>query len=526
MRDRCHIDQQWERAITRRAFLAGGLLVSGAGVAPVLAAQRRTARARFATSPFSLGVASGDPAPSSVVLWTRLAPEPLNSGGGMPAEPVEVRWRIAHDERLSRIVQQGRTIASPEGAHAVHVEVQGLEPDRWYWYQFSAGGEESPVGRTRTLPAPRAAAERLRFAFASCQNYEMGYFTALRHMAAEDLDLVFHLGDYTYEGQGSNRGPRRHVGGEIVSLDDYRRRYALYKADADLQAAHAACPWVVTWDDHEVDNNYAGAISERDDPRDVFLERRAAAYQAYYDHMPLRARSLPHGADLRLFRDFTYGTLASFFVLDSRQYRSNQPCGDGVQPVCEGVHDPNATMLGPAQEQWLFEGLGYSPSRWNVIPQQVMMAPVDQAPGEGESVSMDQWAGYERARTALLTHIANRRPSNPVVLTGDIHSSWVNDLKVDFDDPRSPTVATEFVGTSITSGGDGVDIPPRMQAVMDENAFVKFYNGQRGYVVCDVSPASLVATYRIVDYVSQPGAPVETRARFVVQNGRPGAQRA
>lgn len=531
MRVRRRIDEELAGAITRRVFLTGGLAVSGATAAALafsssaFAAPLRSARPRFATTPFSLGVASGDPAPDSVILWTRLAPEPLNTGGGMPREPVEVRWRVASDERMTRIVQHGRAVARPEGAHAVHVEVQGLAPDRWYWYQFTAGSEESPIGRTRTLPASSASVDSLRFAFASCQNYEMGYFTALRHMAGERLDLVFHLGDYIYEGQGSSRGPRRHVGGEITSLDDYRRRYALYKADVDLQEAHAACPWIVTWDDHEVDNNYAGAVSERDDPTESFLTRRAAAYQAYYEHMPLRARSAPRGAELRLYRDFAYGTLASFFVLDSRQYRTNQPCGDGVKEACEGVRDPVATLLGPVQEQWLFEGLGYARARWNVIPQQVMMARVDQAPGEGESYSMDQWGGYERARTALLSHIATRRPSNPVVLTGDIHSSWVNDLKANFDDPTSPTVATEFVGTSITSGGDGADVPPRMQSVMDENPFVRFYNGQRGYVVCDVTPASMTATYRVVEYVSQPGAPLATRARFVVESGRPGALR-
>lgn len=509
--------------LRRRAFLAAGLAWS---TAASLKAQRLAAPPRFASTPFSLGVASGDPGPDSVVLWTRLAPEPLNEGGGMPPEPVEVRWRVATDDRLSRIVAQGRATARPERAHAVHVEVTGLAPDRWYWYQFTVGQAESPLGRTRTLPISSARVDQLRFAFASCQNYQQGYFTALRHMASEPLDLVFHLGDYIYEGAGSGLGVRRHVGGELFTLDDYRRRYALYKSDRDLQAAHAACPWVVTWDDHEVDNNYAGSTSERDDPVDSFLTRRAAAYRAYYEHMPLRPRSLPRGADLRLYRDFSYGALASFFVLDSRQYRTNQPCGDGVREVCEAVHDSAATLLGAAQEQWLLEGLGYSSAHWNVIPQQVMMAPVDQAPGDDERVSMDQWGGYERARTALLTHVAERKPSNPVVLTGDIHSSWVNDLKVNFADSSSPIIATEFVGTSIASGGDGQDLPARMASVVAENPFVKFYNGQRGYVVCEVTPRALTASYQVVEFVSQPGAPLTTRARFVVESGRPGAQRA
>jgi alkaline phosphatase D len=479
---------------------------------------------RFSSSPFTLGVASGDPDPSSVVLWTRLAPDPLN-GGGMPDEPVDVGWQIAADENMRRIVGQGTTTASPAFGHAVHVDAGGLEPDRWYWYRFIAGNEESPVGRTRTMPAEGAAVERLRFAFASCQHFETGYYTAYAHLAQEDLDLVFHLGDYIYENAGIDGRVRKHAGSEIASLADYRNRYAQYKLDPHLQAAHALCPWIVTPDDHEVDNNYANATSEHDDPRDAFLGRRTAAYQAYYEHTPLRVASRPSGPAIQLYRSFRWGQLASFFVLDTRQYRTNQPCGDGTKAPCAGVYDAMATLMGGAQEGWLFEGMTTSTARWNVVPQQVMIAPVDRQAGPGERFAMDQWGGYDAARTRLMRFLAESRVRNPVVLTGDIHSNWVNDLKVDFFEPKSPVVATEFVGTSITSSGDGADVPEAMQAVVAENPFVKFYNGQRGYVACEVTPSRMRAHYRVLEYVSRPGAPIRTRASFVVDAGRPGAVR-
>ena len=509
----------WRGRLDRRAFLLGGLAVLGAGALP-----RAQPPPRWKTSPFSLGVASGDPASDGVVLWTRLAPDPLN-GGGMAPEPVNVTWEIGADDGMRRILRSGRAIAAKEWGHAVHVEVDDLDPGRNYWYRFHAGDATSPVGRTKTLPKSGADVNRLRFAFASCQHYEAGYFTAYRHMAAEDLDVVFHLGDYIYEGPGRDTGVRKHHGPELTALDHYRERYAQYRLDADLQAAHAAFPWILTTDDHEVDNNYAADISENNDPRDVFLARRAAAYQAYYEHMPLRRRSIPAGPAIQLYRQFSYGKLASFFVLDTRQYRSDQPCGDNTKPPCPEVANPAGTLLGPAQERWLLDGLDKSKGIWNVLPQQVMMARVDQMPGPEERVSMDQWSGYDAGRTRLLEFFGRRRPSNPIVLTGDIHSNWVNDLKVDFKDEKSPVVATEFVGTSISSGGDGTDLPERNRGVMAENPFVRFCNVQRGYVSCSVTPQGWQSDYQIVDFVTKKDAPKRTRASFVVTDGRPGAQR-
>jgi len=511
-------ERLWRGRVDRRAFLLGGIAVVAAGALP-----RARERVRWASDPFTLGVASGDPASDGVVLWTRLAPDPLKEGG--LTEPVDVTWEIGDDPAMRRIVRQGRVTASAAAAHSVHVEADGLDADRWYWYRFHAGDATSPVGRTKTLPRSGADVNRLRFAFASCQHYETGLFTAYRHMCTEDLDLVFHLGDYIYEGAGRDGAVRKHHGPELMTLQHYRDRYTQYRLDPDLQAAHAAFPWIVTTDDHEVDNNYAGDISENNDPRDQFLARRAAAYQAYYEHMPLRRRSVPSGPNIQLYRQFTYGKLASFLVLDTRQFRTDQPCGDATKPPCPGTADAAATLLGPAQERWLLESLDRSGRRWNVLPQQVMMARVDQAPGAEERVSMDQWSGYDAERTRILEYFARRRASNPIVLTGDIHSNWVNDLKVNFRDEKSPAVATEFVGTSITSGGDGVDLPERLLGVMSENPFVRFYNGQRGYVSCSVTPQRWQTDYQVLDFVTKKESPRRTRASFRVDDGRPGAQR-
>ena len=511
---------------SRRSFLAAA---SASIVWPLTdiriaaAADRRTLTADY---PFQLGIASGDPSPDGMVLWTRLAPDPL-SGGGMPEEDVRVRWQVATDEGMKKVVRKGVITAAKNWAHSVHVEVQGLLPDRTYWYQVSAAGETSDVGRTRTTPAASVMPDKLRFAFASCQHYEYGYFNALRHMANEDLHAVVHLGDYIYEGGLSQNKARQHNSAEIVSLDDYRNRYALYRSDADLQAAHAAFPWIVTWDDHEFDNNCAGDISEEPGvAAEQFLKRRADAYKAYYEHMPLRRSTLPHGPMMQLYRNITYGRLAQFSVLDTRQYRTDQPCGDHNKPLCDGVFDPNATLLGDIQEKWLCDGLAASPSRWNILAQQVMMARVDRTPGDAVAYSMDQWAGYEAGRKRLIQFLDDHRVSNPVVLTGDIHTNWVNDIKVNFDDETAAPVATEFVGTSVTSGGNGAQKRKDTDGVLADNPFVNFYNAERGYVRCEVTPQQWQTDFRVVPVVTEPESPCLTRATFVVENGRAGAERA
>ncbi len=507
------------RRLNRRSFLIETASLSAAAAWPTRALGAVRQHPRFRDNPFSLGVASGDPTPDGVVLWTRLAPQPLE-GGGMPPEPIEVAWQVADDELMTKVVREGTTVATPEWAHSVHVEVDGLRPDRWYWYQFKSGGEVSPKGRTRTLPAADSLPHGLRFAFASCQHYENGYYTAYDHMAREDLDLVVHLGDYIYEGAGRDNQLRRHVGGKLDTLEDYRNRHAQYKTDAALQGMHAAAPWLVTWDDHELDNNYADATPER--PRataEEFLAQRARAYQAYYEHMPLRRTSLPDGPHMSLYRRCEFGRLAEFFVLDTRQYRTDQPCGDGNKPPCAEVLDPQATLLGAAQRQWLFDGLATSQGKWNVLAQQVMMARVDVKVGEDMAYSMDQWPGYEVDRRRVLRFFHDRRIANPVVLTGDIHSNWANELIADFDDLGSAVVAAEFVGTSISSGGNGRREPRNLAGLLSENPFVKFHNTERGYVRCVVSPKEWRSDYQVVESVERPGGALSTRASFVLEEG-------
>ncbi len=511
----------------RREFLAGAgasLLWAIAGRPPHGAAAV-VAVPKFLADPFSLGVASGDPTPDGTVLWTRLAPDPLD-GGGMPPQIIPVGWEVATDDRMRRVVKRGTIAARPDLAHSVHAEVRGLDPSRWYWYRFKVGSNLSPIGRTRTAPARGTHSDKLTFAFASCQHYEDGFYTAHRHMAREDLDLVVFLGDYIYEGGIRPGRTRQHNGAEIVTLSDYRNRYALYKSDPDLREAHAAFPWIVTWDDHEVDNNYAGAIDQDASSSEEFLRRRAAAYQAYYEHMPLRVSSLPGGPNMRLYRRLTYGSLAEFSVLDTRQYRADQPCGDGHKERCPKAFDPRATLLGPDQERWLLRGLDQSRARWNVLAQQVMMSQTIEVAGDAKKYGMDNWNGYVAARNRLLSFIRERRPSNPVVLTGDIHSNWVCDVKTDFDDLKSETIATEFVGTSISSGGDGTTNRAEADRRLAANPHVKFFSAQRGYVRCVLMPERWQSDYRVVEAVTRRDAPITTRASFIIENGRAGAHPA
>ena len=507
--------------MSRRDFVRIGRDVAGIVALGSLSACRGDRTARLAAPPFPSGVASGDPDAEGMVLWTRLSAEGMREAG-LATEPVAVRWEVAADESFSRVVRQGTQLAVPELGHSVHVEVEGLEPDRPYWYRFMTGGDQSPVGRTRTLPAPGTPAERLRFAFASCQNYEHGYYTALRHMAEEELDLVFHLGDYIYEvGYGDNL-VRAHEAGEVFTLDDYRARYLLYRSDPDLQAAHAAFPWAITFDDHEVDNNWASDVAEDDQSPAQLLLRRTAAFQAFYEFMPVRRSSMPSGPDIQVYRRLHFGGLADFHVLDSRQYRSDQACGDTNGPLCAEALEPGRTMLGTEQEDWLFGGLAASAARWNVLANQVMIARLEGSRDGEPTVSMDRWDGYPEAQGRLLSFLDQNRPPNPVVLTGDIHSNWAADLKADPRDPSSGVVGAELVGTSISSGGDGEDTRPGTGDALARNPHIHFFNAQRGYVRCAATPDRLVADYRIVPWVTRPGAPVETRASFVVEAGRPG----
>jgi alkaline phosphatase D len=503
---------------SRRRFL----ITSGAAGLLSLGPSLSVAEAQTSDNPFTLGVASGDPTADGIVLWTRLAPDPLN-GGGMPPWPVLVRWEVADDEEMANVVSQGLALAMPTLAHSVHVEVAGLQPDRWYFYRFTAGGHASPVGRTRTIAPLSAQPETFRFAFVSCQDWQNGHYSAYRNLAAEDIDLVIHLGDYIYEGGASPTAVRPHNGGETMTLADYRNRYALYRTDPHLQEAHANFPWLVVPDDHEVDNNYAGSIPEDNSDSAAFLERRANAYRAYYEHMPLRRRAYPLGPDARLYRALTIGDLIEFSALDTRQYRTDQPCGDGLQFPCAGAFDPAQTMTGPQQERWLLQRLQQSRARWNVIAQQTMFAKFDFLAGPGQVFNMDQWDGYVAARNRITAFLQAAAPANPIVLTGDIHASFVHNLLTDYANPASAVVGAEFVGTSISSDFPAVAVPPVLAALPD-NPHTLFFDGLfRGYVRCEVTRSVWRADFRAVPTILTADVDAFTLASFAVEDGVPGA---
>lgn len=517
--------------LTRRQLLAGAAVTAGSVVLPGAFAGPATAAAP--AGPFALGVASGDPLPDGVILWTRLI-------GGATALPdaVDVQWQVADDESFSRVVGSGTVVAGAPLAHSVHVDARGLLPGRDYFYRFRALGELSPVGRTRTAAAAGDALARLRFGIVNCQDFQNGYWPAYVGLADEDLDVVLHLGDYIYEYDPHSRfADRNHTTpqspglDQLVTLEDYRARHAQYKGDPALQAAHAAFPWIVTWDDHEVENNYAGRIDEVGDSgarrQDAaqFARQRAAAYQAYYEHMPIRADLTPGSDDLRIFRRFDFGGLARIQVLDTRQYRTDQPGGFAADfgLASAGTANTTGTLTGEDQEAWLKDGLATSSARWNVIAQQVMMSrikfpnPLLVPP---VLANLDQWDGYAPQRTRLLQYLSDARIANPVVLAGDIHSTWLSELKLDFDRPEQASVAVEFVATSISS-----DFPAATDASIKSmnarlNPHVRYFDGsRRGYLRCEVTEQSWRTDVRTVETIEVRQAPVSTSASYAVEAG-------
>lgn len=533
---------------SRRKFLGSVSALAG-GIA-AFSLPRFTGANSHESSLFTLGVASGDPTAQSVVLWTRLAPDPLN-GGGMGSQPVEVRWEVATDPFMVNVVRAGMTVANPRRGHSVFVVANGLAPDSWYWYRFSARGEQSRIGRTRTFPARNVMPTRLRFALVSCQDYQAGYYAAYRDIIEQGVDFVLHVGDYIYEHGPSAAAVRQYNSPEVYSVEDYRNRYAQLRLDPQLQDAHAVYPFIVTWDDHEVDDNYADEIPEDSQAVGTFLQRRANAYQVYREMMPIRPRFRNDGPDFHLYRRLHFGRLAAFNLLDTRQYRSDQPCGGGyvIEQLCEAnpgqiqVDAPNATMLGDTQEAWLFDGLRQSNAVWNVLAQQVMVMEWDLGgfsdafwgiPGLN-IYNADAWDGYRVARQRLLDFLATEQPANPIVLTGDIHSAWAANLQRDFGDTSSPIVGAELVCTSITSEFGDANVP-LVQATLAGNPHIKFFDGlYRGYTLCDVTPEIWTAQFRGVDRalptLNNPGTTVDSPLRavvplpggtFYVQNGVPG----
>jgi alkaline phosphatase D len=506
---------------SRRDFLklSTATLLLGAMPARLL---RASDELRFKNNPFALGVASGYPTADGMVLWTRLLPDTPEM---LKSTAVPVTLEIASDERMRSIVQSSTHHATPEFAHSIHAEIAGLRPNREYWYRFTAGGMQSPVGRTRTAPRANAALKRLRIGVASCQKYENGYFVAYRHMLDDELDLIVHTGDYIYEYASSSRDMVRGDGsGETYSLDDYRARYALYKADPDLQAAHAACPWLVTWDDHEVTNDYAGDATYGASG-EVVLLRRAAAYRAYYEHMPLPRVAMPSGPNMRLFAQSNFGNLVQIDMLDSRQHRSPLAClGDGGGGAsCAALFEATRTKLGKEQEEWLADSLASSRARWNVLAQGTPMAHVDGDGGEGVSYRRDIWDGYPAARQRILDTLANAKVSNPVVLDGDIHAFQIASINRQANDLNTPVIASEFTTNSITSGGIG-------QARLDLNRklnpnLLYNYSGHRGYLRMEFTPKFARADLVTVDTIRRKEAARSLNASFVVEHGKPGPVR-
>lgn len=489
-----------------------------AGIAPAW-----VRHARAADVPrFGLGVASGQPRPHGMVLWTRLL------GDDLP-DAVPVAWEVAEDERFLRIVARGSETAERAWAHSVHAEPAGLRAGRPYWYRFRALGRQSPAGRTRTAPAAGDAAT-LDFVIASCQRWDAGHYAAWRHAASESIDLVMFLGDYIYESASPPDALRRHDGGLVRTLADYRARYAQYKSDPALQAAHALCPWLLVWDDHEVDNDYAALQGQGLQPD--FAAQRAAAYQAYWEHMPFPADARPKGPDMRITGRLDWGRLARVHLLDDRQYRDPQACppaGRGgsntvARKDCPALDDPRRSLLGSAQEQWLTEGWDLQ-RPWNLVAQQTLMARFSWTSRDaGLSAWTDGWEGYAPARARLLGGIAQRKVPGVVVLGGDVHTHYAADLKTDFDAAASPVIASEFCGTSISS----TSLPQeRLDAAIGHNPHIHFARGdRRGYVRFRLDASRLEADLRVLADARDPASTMASAARFVVDPRDPGPKRA
>ncbi|MES2184989.1 MAG: alkaline phosphatase D family protein [Pseudomonadota bacterium] len=519
--------------------LAGGTLLTPSGA---------WAGRGASDDPFTLGVASGAPSEDGFVLWTRIAPAALPA----PTASATVRWELADDAGFQRIVARGEATAAPALGHSVHVELRGLAPDRWFFYRFMLGDAVSGTGRTRTTPAASVLAQRLRFAFASCQRWEHGYYAAWRHLAAQDPDLVVFLGDYIYEyamPQNSKvalarNNPLRHA----VTLADYRDRYALHKSDPDLQAAHRACPWIFTWDDHEVENDYAG-LSGREPPAE-FLQIRAAAYQAFYENMPLRSSALVHGLGglgqtdaVRVAERYGYGRLARFHVLDTRQFRDLQACRDPAKGPggtvkrtdCAALDDPARTLLGTAQEQWLDQGFaadgghgsggGDSGPRWSIVAQQTLFSPRHYGENGTGPVPTDSWDGYPAARQRLLDSLAAHKPRNAVFIGGDVHQNFVCNVHTDANRTDTPALATEFCGTSVTSFSGTTQA--RVDAWVSRNPQIVYANPEkRGYVLAELTPKGWTSTLQGVDDPLRADSAVSPLARFVVEDRQPVVQKA
>ena len=509
--------------IDRRRMLASMGLLGATSIVSVPA---------FASSitdyPFTLGIAAGDPWPDGFVIWTRLAPHPLQPGSGMSPTIHSVAWEVADDERFRNIVRQGVADALPEMGHSVHVDLDGLEPARPYWYRFAIDGHVSPVGKARTAPLAASAVDALRIGVAGCQNYEHGFFTAYKYMAGEDLDAIFHYGDYIYEGPAGKRADipvvREHVGPEPVRLEDYRQHHALYKLDPDLQAAHASTAFMMTYDDHEVDNNWAGDKDQDGTDPAEFLIRRFSAMQGWYENMPVRRAQLPRNAGIQMFRRLDYGQLLRVHLLDTRQYRDDQICETASQQHCRDISTfQTGQILGDRQQQWLADGLD-TQHGWNLIAQQVVVMPYNAGEDGEANAGGDSWRGYPESRRRLAKAIQDRQLSNVVISTGDVHQNIVGYVPARDEEPDRNQVAAEFVCTSISSLGDGQDQKvrgPDWRQIIARNPNLLLANGQRGYQTFTISPKEWRTDIMKVDKVSNHAGQLSRLASFTIEAGSP-----
>jgi alkaline phosphatase D len=510
--------------LSRRGFLLGAgataLLVAcsgddgGSGATATTRPTSTTLHtARLPRDPFTLGVASGDPTPESVILWTRLAPRPLarDGGGGMPTDLVDVRWQVADDDGFSRIVAEGIATADPTQGHALHVDADGLEPATEYHYRFVVGDFTSPAGRTRTLPAAHSTPDRLALAVVNCQWYETGTYAAYRHLADEEVDLVVHLGDYIYEYAAFGNRPSSPAH-EVVTLEDYRLRYASYKVDPDLQATHLRFPFVATWDDHEVANNYLGdTVPVGEFPEARLPARRAAAYQAWWENLPTRLPT-PDEGHLAVYQAFTFGDLARLELLDERQYADVAPCRDvAIEDFgdCPERQDLR-TRLGPEQEAWFGDALADQAVTWDLVGNPVVLAGIDAGTGDEPAYYLDTWDGYPDAQEAFIGQL--RSVENPVVLTGDYHAGMVLDVHTRPFHQDSDLVAPELMAPPISSVLFDADVSDRTPQLRQQ------INGH-GYLTVVADPDAVTATFRVLDDVARANSAIRTEAVWEVAAG-------
>lgn len=522
--------------VTRRGFLLGAASVvvlgacgssgsgdesAGGGEGATSTTAAVTPASDLTTDPFALGVASGDPLPDSIVLWTRLAPDPLaaDGSGGMAGGTASVAWDLARDDTFADLVAGGTAPSDPAFGHSVHIDVRGLDPATDYFYRFRIGDFTSTVGRTRTLPAADASPERVRLGIANCQHFEAGFYAAYRHLAEDDVDLVVHLGDYIYElpatgGPDGNRSSRPAL--PPKTLEEFRLRYASYKTDPDLQAAHAAAPFTLVWDDHEVSDNYMGDTLPSGAGAAEVRDLRAAAYQAWWENLPVRLDP-PDGSDLVVYHDVTFGDLARLYLLDERQYADEPPCRGETVPYdygdCDAVGD-DRTRLGADQEAWLDETARQGGVTWNLLGTPVALAGIDAGSGDEARYFLDLWDGYPVARQRVIDLLAE--VDNPVVISGDYHQGMVLDVNEAPFDTDSPLVATEFMAPPISSvlfSDDVSERTPQLRQQLDGH----------GYLLVEVTPEAVTAEFRMLDDVTDPDSAVQTESTWRVDAGDPAA---